>query len=263
MPTVDETVAAILAAPSWDRRVARIRLIPQHHGTGEHARIYAMVARAAYVPHLAPDFAYIHAAPFYEPEYFEDVYRAAAGDTDNFRRVSPAELTDVIEADPRTLLIFRTMIGLTRQEFAHSTTLAGGALGLAGLSSAKVDAMERRGTCTSREQARVAAETLAQVMDGTLFGEPPGDLRSKQDKPDTEAGWTTVARFAAGGVPYSLFLHQRHYGGAFRQILDATSGRRGDLIEDAVAALFRDHAVPFIRTGAHSQGDIEKRLGFG
>ena len=30
-------------------------------------------------------------------------------------------------------------------------------------------------------------------------------------------------------MPYSIFLHQRHYGGAFRQVLDATSGRRGML----------------------------------
>jgi hypothetical protein len=44
------------------------------------------------VPQLAPDFAYIHEAPFYEAEYFEDVYRAAAGDTDNFRRVGADDL---------------------------------------------------------------------------------------------------------------------------------------------------------------------------
>jgi len=31
-----------------------------------------------------------------------------------------------------------------------------------------------------------------------------------------------------------MFLHQRLYGGAFRQILDATSTKRGDLIEEEV-----------------------------
>lgn len=38
------------------------------------------------------------------------------------------------------------------------------------------------------------------------------------------------------------------------------SSRRGDLIEDAVEALFRDHGVPCIRTGSHNQGEIVKRF---
>lgn len=260
MPTVEETVAAIVDAPSWDQRVARLRLVPQHHGTGEHPAIHAAVARKIYVPHLAPDFAYIHEAPFYEREYFEDVYRAAAGDTDNFQHVTSDDLAAVLESDPRTLLVFRTIMGLTKEEFAHSTTLAAGALDLPGLSSGKVDAMERKGTATSPDQARAAAETLTQVMQGTLFGDPPGALRSKQDKPDTAAGWPTVQGLAEGGVPYALFLHQRHYGGAYRQVLDATSSLRGDLIEDAVETLFRERGVPYIRTGSHNQGDIEARF---
>lgn len=76
--------------------------------------------------------------------------------------------------------------------------------------------MERSGTATGPDQARVAAETLSQVIAGTLFGDPPGDLKSKQDKPDTERGWPTVQGLAAHGVPYAMFLHQRHYGGGLR-----------------------------------------------
>lgn len=260
MPTVEQTVASIVAAPSWDQRVARIRLIPQHHGTGEHLVIHAAVARQAYVPHLAPDFAYVHEAPFYEREYFEEVYRAAAGDTDNFRHVDVEDLAAAIQADPRTLLVFRTIVGLTKEEFAHSTRLAAEPLGLPAVSANKVDAMEKKGTKTSPDQARVVAETLSQVMAGSLFGDPPGNLKSKQDKPDSAGGWPTVRGLAADGVPYSLFLHQRHYGGAFGQVLNATSSLRGDLIEDAVEALFRDHGVPYIRTGSHNQGDIEARF---
>jgi hypothetical protein len=57
-----------------------------------------------------------------------------------------------------------------------------------------------------------------------------------------------------------VFLHQRHYGGAFRQVLDATSTLRGDLIEDAVEALFVARGISFIRTGSHNQADIAKRF---
>ena len=120
--------------------------------------------------------------------------------------------------------------------------------------------MERNGTATTDEQAKVAAKTLCQIIDGSLFGVPPGGLVSKQAKPDTQNGWPSVRIFACNGVPFSLFLHQRHYGGAFRQVLDATSTKRGDLIEDAVETLFRENGVPYIRTGSRNQGEIAARF---
>jgi len=57
-----------------------------------------------------------------------------------------------------------------------------------------------------------------------------------------------------------MFLHQRHYGGAFRPLLDATSTQRGNLIEDAVEERFQDHGVLYVRTGAHNQAEIEERF---
>ncbi|HZJ05404.1 MAG TPA: hypothetical protein VFD59_08035 [Nocardioidaceae bacterium] len=200
-------------------------------------------------------------APFYELPYFEEVYATAEAETDGFARVDVGELARVLEVEPRTLLVFRTVLGLTRDEFAHSTTLAGGPIDLAGISGSKVDGMERNGMAVREDQARVVAETIAQVMAGMLFGDPPGDVKRKQAKPDTAEGWTTVERLAREGVPYAFMLHQRHYGGAFRQVLDATSTQRGNLIEDAVEALFADNGVPYVRTGSHNQGDIEARFG--
>lgn len=61
-------------------------------------------------------------------------------------------------------------------------------------------------------------------------------------------------------MPFAILLHQRHYGGAFRQVLDATSTQRGDLIEDAVEILFVEQGVPFIRTGGHNQSEIADRF---
>lgn len=253
---IRETVIKIVEAKSWDQRIAQIRLIPHYHGTKEHPTIYAEIARLLYVPHLAADFAYIHEEHFYSLEYFNQVYAEAYTATAGFTKVTEEDLTSILESNPRTLLVFRTITGLRKGEFAHATIMAGKPTGLSPLSSNKVDAMERRGTSTTHEQARVAARTLTRIIDGSLFGDPPGDLISKQAKPDTENGWVSVRRFADNRVPFSLFLHQRHYGGSFRQILDATSAKRGALIEDAVEALFRDNGIPYIRTGSNNQGDI-------
>lgn len=67
--------------------------------------------------------------------------------------------------------------------------------------------------------------------------------------------------YASGGVPFPVFLHQRHYGGAFRQLLDATSTQRGDLLEDAVEQLFDEHRIQAVRTGSHNQDEIAARFG--
>jgi hypothetical protein len=258
--TVAATVAEIAAAPTWEERVKRIRLVPQKHGIAEHVEIYATVARVLYVPQLAPDFAYIHEDGFYELPYFQQTYDAAHAATQGFSKVSVGELAKVIETNPRTLLPLRTIVGFTKTEFAHATTLIAGPLGVAALSAGKVDSMERIGSQTTAAQAHVAATTLVQVLGGTLFSDPPGGLRRKQDKPDTADGWNTVRQFAHGGVPFAMFLHQRHYGGAFRQVLDATSTRRGDMVEDAVQELFISQGIEFIRTGSTNQGEIADRF---
>lgn len=270
--TIDDTINAILEAGTWTQRVQQIRLVPQRHGTGEHSTIYAAVARALYMPHLAPDFAYIHEAPFYEPAHFSKAYDEAERLTGGFSRVAVADLTVALGQCPGTLLVFRTLLGLTKEEFAHSSVLVAGPANLEPLSSSQIDTMERTSVvieprqpsraaaARAARQAVIAAHTVVEVMNGELFGEAPPGLRSKQDKPDTANGWDSVRDFAAGGVPLKVFLHQRHYGGAFRQVLDATSGRRGDLIEDAVEALFTEHRLSFIRTGSHNQADIVERF---
>lgn len=255
-----ETVAEIVAATAWDQRVARIRQIPQHHGTDEHPAIYAEVARRVYVTNLAPDFAYVHEADFYELPHFLVAYEKAARGTAQFGNVAAADLEEVLRAEPMALLVFRTITGLTKSEFAASTNLIAEPLGLASLSPSKVDSMERRGTRATATQARVAALTIDSIIAGTLFGEPPGTLKSKQDKPDTTGRWDTVREFARHGVPYSHLLHQRHSGGSFGQVLNATSTRRGDLIEDAVEALFDANGIAFIRTGSNNQAEIERRF---
>jgi hypothetical protein len=119
--TVEATIEAILSAGTFTQRIQQIRLVPQRHGTEDHGTIYAAVARELYMPHLAPDFAYIHESSFYETEHFFAAYDAAARLTEGFTRVSEAELQAVLLQCPRTLLVFRTLLGLTKDELGVST----------------------------------------------------------------------------------------------------------------------------------------------
>lgn len=271
--SINETVRSIVEAETVNKRVQQLRLVPERHGAGEHMAIYAAVARQLYVKSLAPDFAYIHDAAFYGREYFEAAYAIAERLTNGFQQVSEVDLAETISMAPETLLVFRTMLGLAKEEFAHASSIVAALTGSEALSPSKVDSLERRmlpaertrrssvrQDTRRREDAQMAAATIARAMAKDLFGEPPEGQRLKQDKPDTESGWDTIRRYAAERVPLSLLLHQRHYGGAFRQLTDATSGKRGDQLEEEVRRIFSEAGISFIRTGSTDQGLIKDRF---
>jgi len=270
---VQDTIRLIVEAETWSQRIAQLRLIPQRHGTSDHLTVYAEVARALYLPHLTPDFAFIHNAPFYDREHFFGAYGAACQQTREFTDVSEETLARVLGRRPASLLVFRTILGLTKEEFSHATVIAAEKINLEMVAPSVIDTMERADPETSPRQThstkarakleaqnQVLAKTITEVMNGTLFGPPPEGMRLKQSKPDTDESWTTVHQFANDGVPLEVFLHQRHYGGAYRQVLDATSSLRGDMIEDAVGRLFDENGISHIRTGRHNQADIADRF---
>lgn len=262
MTSLEKTVAAVVAADTWDKRVGEIRLIPEKHGKGEHGTIYAAIARELYVPYLAPDFAFIHDAPFYDADHFAAVYAAAAEATEGFTRAGVDDLAALLVANPQVLLVFRTITGLLKNEFAATTTMVAEQLGdgSPAIGATTVDGAEKRGGRLSRDQARVLAHTIDKLVRRELFSDPPPGLHSKQDKLDTRHGWDSVRDLVTNGVTYQSFLHQRHYGGPFNQVTNATTGKKGDLIEDEVESLFQDNGVPYVRTGSHNQGEIASRF---
>jgi hypothetical protein len=261
MTDIEATVAEVAAAADWNDRVTRIRLIPEAFGKASHRDVYARIAERIYVPSLAPDFAYVHWRDEYELATVEEAYRLAHELTRGFTVTDVESLTAAISAHSRTVRVFRLLLGLTAQEFAAATQIVAERHGVEALTAGRIKILESGSAC-SGDTARSCALVIDEGMRGELFPAPPsGAVQPKINKPDTVEGWSTVQRYAAEGVPLAMFLHQRHYGGAFRQLLDATSTRRGDILEDAVEELFRGHGVPFIRTGSHNQEEIADRFG--
>lgn len=258
--SITQTVAAIANAGSWDARVALMRQIPEKHGIAEHAEIYASVAAAVYVDAFGPDFAYIPWRDEYELAPFLAAYQEAEERTNGFTKVDVHTIEATLIAKPETLRVFRTIVGFLPKELAEATIV------VETTDHPKVSdsAVKRFEDGQLPRNGEAVAGTLARLIEalmaGTVLNNPEPPARRKQDKPDTAKGWSTVRDFAANGVPYGVFLHQRHYGGAFRQLLDATGTARGDLLEDAVENLARDHKIPYIRTGAHNQADIAKQF---
>lgn len=256
VPAIAEQVAA---APSWDARVALIRKVPETFGKAQHQAIYAAIAERVYVPAVTADFGYVHWRPDYELAPLEAAYADAASATRGFHDVSPVDLQRVLTDHPRTLQVFRLLLGLTFPEFTEACAAVAGT---SRFSKGSIRAMEA-GTTPPVAVAAICAAVIDLMMGGHLFPPTPGRtaLRSKIDKPDTAGGWVSVQYYAANGVPLAMFLHQRAYGGAFRQLLDATSSQRGNVLEEPVEALFQSASIPYLRTGSHNQAEIATRFG--
>lgn len=261
MATPEEIAQQVENAPTWNARVAIIRRVPEEFGLAQHQTVYARIAEQVYVPHLKPDFAYIHWRPDYELPAVERAYEAAHVGTRGFAAVSRPDLVTVIRERPLSLQAFRLLLGLTQAEFGEASAVAAEEQGLTVVSKGRVGSIEA-GSVPSVPEAESCAAVIDLMMNGGLFPAQAGEtLRRKLDKPDTAEGWESVRRYAEQGVPLAVLLHQRAYGGAFRQLLDATSTMRGDLLEDPVGELFAAAGVPHLRTGSHNQGEIEDRFG--
>lgn len=259
---VDDLVERVVAAPDWNARVALIRTVPEAFGSSLHRDVYARIAERAYVPHLVPDFAFVHWREEYELPAVEESYRLAHSLTNDFRSTDIETLARALHLQPRALLVFRLLVGFTPPELSAATGVA--ATGTSGkpVSSGTIKKMEAGSAC-SEPVARRLAIAIDSVFRRDLFppASPTSSLRAKIEKPDTLEGWASVQRYAEEGVPLPVFLHQRHYGGAFRQLLDATSSRRGDLLEAAVEDLFTGSGVRFVRTGAKNKEELARRFG--
>jgi hypothetical protein len=260
---IGETVAAIAGATDWSQRVQLIRRIPEAYGVAVHRQVYADLARQLYVPALTPDFAYVHWREDYELDTVVHAYRAAYRSTQAFRRVAVTDIARAVRDHPTTTLVWRLLVGYTWVEFAAATEAVAvkAGPGLLPVSADRLRRLERgQGKPMTPDEAGAIAEVTARAIAGTLWPPVPDGRRTKQQRPDLAEGWATVRRFATDGVPLAVLLHQRMYGGAFRQILDATSAVRGDSLEDALAAELDLHQIPYLRTGAQNQAEIQARF---
>jgi hypothetical protein len=254
-----------VAQGSWQDRLDAIRAVPHNFAGRDHQDAYAAAAGAYYVGALAPHF---HLVPWLDKYAdhpgFVAAYDAAAAGTSGFTQCAPADIEAVIRAHPPALRIFRLMTGYSVSELAEAVSALGGV----SVSGSVIDRLESGGAITARHAAAIAAvaSQLHGIIAGTGGFHVPGPMqaqgfRGKTDKPDTAAGWTTVADWHANRVPYAELLYQRFYGGSFRQLQDAGGSRKGDLLEDATEELFRQNRVPYVRTVSGTQASVGSQFG--
>lgn len=234
------------SANAWDQRVGVVRSVSEEVGRQDARAVYSSLAEEFYVPTLTPT----HAHTFWREEYtlaaFQRSYTLAHQHTSGFNNTDETTLIAVLRNHPASLLTFRTIVGYTPSELAATSQEVADADGLTRPTQSTINSMEA-GDHTRRNATPALARTIDRLVRRTLYTDLAGGMRVKQAKPDTEDGWESVRRFAREGVPFAVFLHQRRYGGAFRTLLDATSGQRGDALEEPVSAVLSEHGVPHVR----------------
>ncbi|MCR6033659.1 hypothetical protein GGQ22_19815 [Nocardioides sp. zg-579] len=261
MATPAETVAAIEGAP-WNQRVNLVRQIPEAYGLAAHRDVYATLARELYVPKLTPDFAYVLPRSEYDLPPVAAAYREAHRLTGGFTKVGVSDVAGATLAAPVIVAVWRLLLGYIWREFAAATQVVGAELDLPALSADRLKKLEQGVAKRSltADEAQVIAEVVVRGIDGSLWPVPEDGRRTKQDRPDLAEGWATVRQFATDGVPFEVFLHQRHYGGAFRQLLDAIGTQRGDVLEQELEDECERRGIRYIRTGAHNQAEVQRRF---
>jgi hypothetical protein len=188
-----------VATGNWQQRLDAIRAIPHEFAGKDHQAAFASAASAFYAGQLAPHF---HIVPwprrFLDRASFDAAYAAAERATAGFTQSSSRDIVRAIIDDPRTLRIFRLIIGYTPRELSAALQYFTGST----LGASAIDGLEDGRTASPRQRDALSdlAGLIAMIVEegGYDISEELRDkgFLGKTDKPDTADGWSTVAAWS-------------------------------------------------------------------
>ncbi len=253
-PTADRPTMAL---------VAEYGFLTDDEGPWKEAATRFFIRSAPnYFPNLSPTF---HVVPWASDQLldtpdFLSIYDATHEATAGFSSVSASEIRTALDNEPRSLVIFRMIAALTRNQVSYVLNT----LFNIKLSGDELRILEREGSNARSAILRkwLAAtgkvgDLLHQGVAGTLMpfreGIDPGKFKSLTEKVDTIRGWESVAEVATRGVSYGELLYQRYVGGTFGQAINASTAVKADLLEDPVENLLVQNRIPYYRVGARER----------
>lgn len=193
---------------------------------------------------------------FIEYAEFQDAYETLKRATSAFRSVTEDAVIDALKADSLSLVVLRTMLGISPVEWAD---LARSDLRInVGQGAARtLDVRVRKdrqllsrafaresgmGTLV-RALVRVAVNYLTRGAEGAAV-----DTVHRLAKVDTSAGLSSLQRVAAQHVPYAVLLYERYLGRPFASHRDSISEMVGDVMESAIEERLARAEVTFRKT---------------
>lgn len=184
---------------------------------------------------------------------FQEGYEALKTATQSFSTVSADVLLPVVTRTPISLIVLRTMLGLTPPEWAYvasiqtSVDIPQGAVRSLdrGIRIAPAKPLSARGDTPKRVKALI--ETAC-----TLLTEGAPDVGPEQihrlDKADTKGGLQAIQSLAQLGVPYPMLLYERFLGRPFAGHKDSVSELIGDSLEVRIEQAMNGAGVGYRKT---------------
>ena len=270
MPLTEDQVAILGAAGSTADSVTRQRAVAIVLGASEADRpeMQELLVRG-FMAQTQPSF---HLIPrgdaMATEEVFSKAYAALERFTLGFRHPEAAAIAAALDQVPATLAPLRIILGLTHAELAVVIRLVNPKASTGPQTLRRFEREDRPAKITARRTKLISdiADAVSAIMARRILRVPEAaeaHFHSKLDKRDTLDGWRSVAA-SARGVPYSALLYQRYVGGAWRQVQEAHSEKKGDaLLEDPLSELLDEHGVPHDRTppGATGAAATAERYG--
>ena len=178
-------------------------------------------------------------AGFVEYAVFERGYEALKGASSGFSEFDPENVYAVSISEPISVLVLRTMLGLTASEWGYIATQRRGIAVLQGF----VRTLDRKirmqpasplkdGGVTGKRLKAMVVTACELLRDG--MPQVRDDQVHRLDKADTRKGVDSIRSLASIGVPYAMLLYERYLGRPFAGHRDSVSELIGGSLESAV-----------------------------
>lgn len=231
MPDITPILDLLESSRPEDRKTGTERL-------REFAKGYARYIRPLY--HVIPWSDHI-----VSEEEFRRAYARTLQLTDNLTRPSVELLAETIRQFPASLMVFRLISGYQWEELADIVE----AVRSVKVNKGQIQKFEQSGGSLPSSSVTAIAEALFDVIAGREMRLPasldPSRYRTRSSKIDTKDGWNSVAQAVRGPLDLGHLLYERYTGRPFAYVRDALSEAKGNILEEATAALFRSASIPF------------------
>lgn len=194
---------------------------------------------------------------FVEYRDFESAYEVLKRSTRAFEEFATAHVWEALREDALSLLVLRTILGMTPPEWAALARAEKGSDVDQGYARGiDVRCREERDFIRALQRPRQdlaldRIEALVEVaVEYVQRGAPAGaaDTVHRLNKVDTHGGIASLQHVAAEHVPYAVLLYERYLGRPFAAHRDSVSELVGDVMEGAIEERLRRAGVTHRKT---------------
>lgn len=191
---------------------------------------------------------------FVDYSIFEQGYQTLKRATNAFETVTANTVEAAVATTPISLIVFRTILGLTPPEWAYITTeMTGITLDQGAARSIdrkiRLQPLTPKPLSNSLTDQRIRALISAGVQT-LLIGanNEVSTILHRLDKVDTCKGLQSLQPIAELGVPYPVLLYERFLGRPFASHRDSVSELIGEIVESAIKNVLTAAKVSFRET---------------